>query len=110
MRGGRQTPYGRTGGTEVSKNRWSWMVLLGALALLLAACSGGLGDYDASLAEFEVARSAVVAESGEYLVVHRGASNARLRRAIAAAGGEIVREIPQIGVSAGGCSGFCVCP
>ena len=84
----------------MSRKRWSWIVLLGALALLLAACSGGLGEYDASLAEFEVARSAVAAESGEYLVVHRGAPNARLRRAIAAAGGEIVREIPQIGVTA----------
>ena len=83
----------------MSKKRWTCVALLSALALLLVACSGRLGDVDASLAEFEVARSAVVAESGEYLVVHRGALNARARRAIAAAGGEIVREIPQIGVT-----------
>ncbi len=83
----------------MSKKRWTWIALLSALALLLVACSGQLGDVDASLAEFEVARSAVVAESGEYLVVHRGALNARARRAMAAAGGEIVREIPQIGVT-----------
>ena len=79
--------------------RRTHITLVGALALLLAAC-GGLTDHDASLAEFEVARAAATAESGEYLLVHRGALNARTRNAIAAAGGKIVREIPQIGVTA----------
>ncbi len=80
--------------------RWMTMAVLGALALLLAACSDGLGEHDTSLAEFDVARSAVVSASGEYLVVHDGALDTGALEVIAAAGGEIVRGIPQIGVTA----------
>ena len=84
----------------MSNTRTAWLALFGALALLLAACAGPVAGFDETLAEFELSASAVASESGDYLLVHRGALNARARRAIVAAGGEIVREIPQIGVTA----------
>lgn len=77
---------------------FGWLVVVAAL--VLAACAAPLAELDGALAELELSTSAVASASGEYLVVHRGALNARARRAIAAAGGEIVREIPQIGVTA----------
>ena len=82
----------------MSRIRWSWLVLLGALALLLAACADGLGGPSGRSVELD--RSAVASDSGAYLVVHDDALDAEARDAIAAAGGEIVREFPQIGVLA----------
>jgi len=85
----------------MSSTELRWMALVGALALLLAACAGPIAGVDETLAEIELSTSAVVSETGEYLVVHRGgALPARTRARIEAAGGVIVREIPQIGVTA----------
>ena len=73
-----------------------------AVALLLAACSAPLlVEQDESSLEPSMSRTAAVSETGEYLVVYRpGAMPARTRSRIEAAGGTVVREIPQIGVAA----------
>jgi lantibiotic leader peptide-processing serine protease len=83
------------------RNRWSSLLLVGSVvALLLAACSGPLlGPEEGSL-EPAVSRSVAASETGEYLVVYRsGALSRQMRSRIEAAGGTIVKEIPQIGVA-----------
>jgi len=81
----------------MSRLRLGWLAV--AAAVVLAACNGPLAEWDGALAEVELSTNAVASASAAYLVVHDGALDARTRDAIVAAGGEIVLEIPQIGVT-----------
>ncbi len=84
------------------KIRRSWLLPFGAaVALLVASCSGALLGPDDGSPEPSMSRASAASSTGEYLVVHRaGPMPAQMRARIEAAGGTVVREIPQIGVAA----------
>ena len=84
----------------MKSTKWNRVALLGAVALLLAACSAPLFEADEESWRPSFSRSASVSTAGDYLVVYRsGPLPERVRARIEAAGGTVVREIPQIGVA-----------
>ncbi len=76
------------------------MLAVAAVGLLLAGCGGFLPPVGEPLATRSVDVASTVAPTGEYIVVFGGpALPDGAREALEAAGGQVVREIVQIGVA-----------
>ena len=80
--------------------RRAGMLLVAGLVLLLAGCASFLSTIDGGPSA-DVAPMAVPSDTGEYLVLFGGNGlPAAAQAAIEAVGGEIVRQVPQIGMVA----------